>query len=209
MRISLKKFDVVIIGAGSGGCLAAKTVAKAGFKVCMIDRKAKQDIGDKVCGDAIGKHHFDNIGLAHPSGEELEQKIEGIKVYSPDMKTVVTVKGEGVHGYLVNRQLFGQRLLKEAKDAGANLSDSTVVTEPIIKAGYIVGVLAKNLKTGEKIEFSAQVVVDASGHSAVLRTDNPALDRIPCHGGGASDRPFPLPRPPRSPPYPEPEPRSS
>ena len=172
-RRRLKNFDVIIIGAGSGGCLAAKTVAQAGHKVCMIDRKAKQDIGDKVCGDAIGKHHFDNIGLAHPSGEELEQKIDGIKIYSPDMETVVTVKGEGVHGYLVNRQLFGQRLLKEAKDAGAILTDSTVVTEPIIKDGYLVGVLAKDLETGEKIEFSAQVVVDASGHSAVLRKKLP------------------------------------
>ena len=54
MRISLKNFDVVIIGAGSGGCLAAKTVAEAGIKVCMIDRKEEHNIGDKVCGDAIG-----------------------------------------------------------------------------------------------------------------------------------------------------------
>ncbi|UCC58044.1 MAG: NAD(P)/FAD-dependent oxidoreductase [Candidatus Bathyarchaeum sp.] len=169
----MKNFDVIIIGAGSGGCLAAKTVAEAGFEVCMIDRKKEQDIGNKVCGDAIGKHHFDNIGLAHPSGEELEQKIDGIKIYSPDMETVVTVKGEGVHGYLVNRQLFGQRLLKDAKDAGATLTDSTVVTEPIMKDGYVFGVLAKDLKTGEKIEISAQVVVDASGHSAVLRKKLP------------------------------------
>ena len=72
----LNIFDVIIIGAGSGGCLAAKTVAEAGYKVCLIDRKKEQDIGDKVCGDAIGKHHFDTIGLAHPSGEELEQKID-------------------------------------------------------------------------------------------------------------------------------------
>ncbi len=165
----MKNFDVIIIGAGSGGCLAAKTVAKAGFEVCLIDRKREQDIGDKVCGDAIGKHHFDTLNLKHPTGEELEQKIDGIKIYSPDMETVVTVKGEGVHGYLVNRQLFGQRLLKEAKDAGAILIDSTVVSEPIIKDGYVVGVSAKDLKTGGKIEFSAQIVVDASGHSAVLR----------------------------------------
>ena len=160
----MKKFDVLVVGAGTGGCMAAKTVAEAGLKVCMIDRKPEQKIGDKVCGDAIGKHHFDNIGIAHPSGKELEQKIEGIKVYSPDMETVVTVKGEGVHGYLVNRQLFGQRLLNDAKDAGATLIDSTVVSEPIIKDSYVVGVSAKNLKTGEKIEISAQVVVDASGH---------------------------------------------
>jgi digeranylgeranylglycerophospholipid reductase len=169
----LKKFDVIIVGAGTGGCLAAKTVAEAGINVCMIDQKPEQKIGDKVCGDAIGKHHFDNIKIAHPSGAELEQKMDGIKVYSPDMETVVTVKGEGIHGYLVNRQLFGQRLLKEAKDAGATLLDSTMVTEPIIKDGYVVGVSAKDPKTGENSEILAQVVVDASGHSAVLRKKLP------------------------------------
>jgi digeranylgeranylglycerophospholipid reductase len=169
----LKKFDVIVVGAGTGGCLTAKTVAKAGLKVCMIDQKPEHKIGDKVCGDAIGKHHFDNINLAHPSGAELEQKIEGIKVYSPDMETVVTVQGEGIHGYLVNRQLFGQRLVKEAKDAGATLIDSTMVTEPAIKDSVVVGVLTKDTKTGENTEMSAQVVVDASGHSAVLRKKLP------------------------------------
>ncbi len=169
----MKKFDVIVVGAGTGGCLAAKTVAEAGLKVCMIDRKNEHDIGDKVCGDAIGKHHFDNLGIAHPSGAELDQKIEGIKVYSPDMETAVNVKGEGIHGYLVNRQLFGQRLLKDAKDAGATLIDSTVVTEPVMKDGYVVGVLAKDLKTGNKLSLSAKIVVDASGHSAVLRKKLP------------------------------------
>ncbi len=173
-RNSVKQFDVVVVGAGTGGCLTAKTLANAGLTVCMIDRKQKKDIGDKVCGDAIGKHHFDNIGLAHPSGAELDQVIEGIKVYSPDMETEVNVKGEGVHGYLVNRILFGQRLVKEAKDAGATLMEQTVVIEPLIKNGYVVGVSVKDLKTDEKMDLSAKVVVDASGHSAVLRKKLPA-----------------------------------
>ena len=170
----MKKFDVIVVGAGTGGSMAAKTLAEAGLKVCMIDRKAEPDIGDKVCGDAIGKHHFDNVGIAHPSGKELDQKIEGIKVYSPDMETEVNVKGEGVHGYLVNRLIFGQRLVKEAKAAGATLMDQTIVTDPIIKDGYVVGVSIKNLKTGENSELHAKVVVDASGHSAVLRKKLPA-----------------------------------
>ncbi len=169
----MKKFDVLVVGAGTGGCMAAKTIAEAGFRTCIIDRKAEQRIGDKVCGDAIGKHHFDNIGIAHPTGEELDQTMEGIKVYSPDMKTVVNVKGEGVHGYLINRLLFGQRLLKEAKDAGASLIDSTIVTEPVIKDGYAVGVSTKAPRTEENSEIFAQVVVDASGHSAVLRKKLP------------------------------------
>ena len=169
----LKKFDVIVVGAGTGGCLTSKTLAEAGLKVCMIDRKREQDIGDKVCGDAIGKHHFDNIGIAHPSGKELDQTIEGIKVYSPDMATEINVQGEGVHGYLVNRLLFGQRLVQEAKTAGVTLNDLTIVTEPIIKNGYVIGVLTKDQKTGENCEILAKVVVDASGHSAILRKKLP------------------------------------
>jgi geranylgeranyl reductase family protein len=169
----LNKFDVIVVGAGTGGSLAAKTVAKAGLKVCMVDRKASESIGDKVCGDAIGKHHFDNIGIAHPSGAELDQKIDGIKVYSPDMQTIFNVQGEGVHGYLVNRLLFGQRLLKEAKAAGATLIDSTVVVEPLIENGYVTGVLTKDPQTGKTTEMRAKIVIDASGHSAVLRKKMP------------------------------------
>ena len=173
-RNRLNKFDVIVVGAGTGGSLTSKTLANAGLKVCMIDRKEEKNIGDKVCGDAIGKHHFDNIGIAHPSGAELDQVIEGIKVYSPDLETEVNVKGEGVHGYLVNRLLFGQRLVKEAKESGVTLMDQTVVVDPIIENGYVVGVTAKNLKTNEKMNLSAKAVVDASGHSAVLRKKLPA-----------------------------------
>jgi geranylgeranyl reductase family protein len=172
-RKLLKNYDVIVIGAGTGGCLAAKTLADSGIAVCMIDCKAEPDIGDKVCGDAIGKHHFDNIGVMHPSGAELDQTIEGIKVYSPDMETEVNVKGEGVHGYLINRLLFGQRLVREAKAAGARLIDSTIVTDCIIEDGYVVGVSVKDIETGKVSKIFAQVVMDASGHSAVLRKNLP------------------------------------
>lgn len=169
----MKKFDVVVVGAGTGGCLAAKTVAEAGFQVCLIDRKKEQDIGDKVCGDAIGKHHFDGLGLEYPIGKELERKITGIKVYSPNMETVINVKGEDLHGYIVNRRLFGQRLLKEAIKSGAIFLESTQAVEPIIKDNFVNGVLARNIETENNVSVFGQVVVDASGFSAVLQKKLP------------------------------------
>ena len=168
-----KKFDVVVVGAGTGGCMAAKTVADAGFEVCLIDRKRRENVGDKVCGDAIGKHHFDNLGLSYPVGEELEREMVGIKIYSPDGETVFNVEGEGLYGFMVNRHLFGQRLLKIATDAGATFIESTQALKPIIKEHFVTGVLTKNLKTGEEVTLSSQIVVEASGLSAVLRTKLP------------------------------------
>lgn len=167
------KFDVVVVGAGTGGCLAAKTVAEAGFSVCLMDRKREQDIGDKVCGDAIGKHHFDTLGLEYPTGEELERKMFGIKIYSPNMETIFNVEEAGLHGFVINRLQFGQRLLKEAIDSGSTLMESTQAIEPIVKNGFIVGILAKSLERGKKITLESRVLVDASGFSAVLRKKLP------------------------------------
>lgn len=169
----MKKFDVIVVGAGTAGCIAAKTAAKAGLSVCLIDYKDANSIGDKVCGDAIGKHHFDNLGLAYPKGDELERTIAGIEVYSPDTETVFKLSGEGLYGFIVNRHAFGQRLLKESIDAGAVLLDSTQVLEPIIGNGFVRGVIARCRRTDMKEEIRGSVTIDASGHSAVIRRKLP------------------------------------
>lgn len=163
------KFDVIVVGAGTAGCLAAKTTAEAGLKVCLVERKRREEIGEKICGDALGEHHLKRVGLEKPQGSELEKRIEGIKIYSPDLETVFTVKYEDYVGYLLNRRLFGQWLLKKALDKGATLLDSMQCSEPIIEKDFVTGVLAKNLKTGENIRLKAEVVVDASGFLAVIR----------------------------------------
>jgi geranylgeranyl reductase family protein len=169
----MEKFDVIVVGAGTGGCMAAKTAARAGLSVCLVDCKDARFIGDKVCGDAIGKHHFDNLSLAYPSGDELERVIMGIKVYSPDLETIFRLTGEGLHGFIVNRHLFGQRLLKEAMDAGAVLLDLTQALKPIIEDGFVRGIVARNIKANSKVKVEGKVTVDASGYVAALRRKLP------------------------------------
>jgi digeranylgeranylglycerophospholipid reductase len=169
----MEKFDVIVVGAGTAGCLTAKTAAKAGLKVCLIDRKKSEDIGEKICGDAIGRHHFDTLGLAYPSGDELHNLVQGVKIYSPDMKTVFQVTGERLYGFILNRRLFGQRLLHDAVDAGATLLDSTIATEPVLQNNFVTGVVAKNLKTESKTQLQSKIVVDCSGFTAVLRKKLP------------------------------------
>ncbi|MEM2479233.1 MAG: NAD(P)/FAD-dependent oxidoreductase, partial [Candidatus Bathyarchaeia archaeon] len=96
-----------------------------------------------------------------------------IKVYSPNLETVFRLVGEGLHGFIVNRRAFGQRLLKEALDAGASLLDSTQALEPIIEDGFVKGITAKDLRTSAKMEVRGRVTVDASGYAAVLRRKIP------------------------------------
>jgi len=169
----LKKFDAIVVGAGTGGCMTAKTLAEAGLEVCLIDRKRREDIGEKVCGDAIGTHHFDDLGLEYPKGEELESKVSGVKIYSPDLETVFKIKSERFYGLILNRRIFGQGLLRQAIDAGATLLDSTHVMEPIFREGFVVGVSARKVQTETRTQLQAKVVVDASGYTAVLRNKLP------------------------------------
>ncbi len=167
------KYDVIVVGAGTAGCLAAKTVADAGLKVCLVERKRREEIGEKVCGDALGEHHLKTLGLEKPQGGELEKRIEGIKIFSPDTDTVFTVEHEDFVGYLLNRRLFGQWLLRKAIGAGAELLDSTQCLRPLVEKGFVTGVLAKNSKTGKENELRSKVTVDASGFVGVVRKHLP------------------------------------
>ena len=63
----------------------AKTIAEKGLKVCIVEKKKREEIGEKICGDALGEHHLKTLGLEKPTGGELEAKIDGIKIYSPDL----------------------------------------------------------------------------------------------------------------------------
>ena len=169
----MTNFDLIVVGAGTGGAMTAKTATKSGLEVCLVDRKRRPEIGDKICGDAIGVHHFDNLGLAYPKGDELAREIEGIEVFSPNEKAVFSMKGKGLHGFIINRLEFGQRILTEALDAGASLLDEHVATNLILKEGKAAGIISKDLKSSSTEEIYGKIVVDASGHASTLRSKAP------------------------------------
>jgi digeranylgeranylglycerophospholipid reductase len=169
----MEKYDAIVVGAGTAGCLAAKTIAEKGLKVCLIEKKPTEEIGEKVCGDALGEHHLKFLGLEKPTGGELEAKIDGIKIYSPDENTIFTIADKDFIGYLLNRRLFGQWILKKATDEGAILQDNMNFRSPIIEKNAVVGISAKNMKTGKVTEMRSKVVVDATGYFGMVRKQLP------------------------------------
>jgi len=164
----MEKFDALVVGAGTAGCLAAKTMAEAGLNVCLIDSKKREEIGAKVCGDALGEHHLTYLGLGKPKGGELEKKIEGVQIFSPDQNTVFTIADKDFIGYILNRRLFGQWLLKTASDEGAVLKDSTHFLEPIVEKGFVTGATVRD-SAGRNNQIKSKVTVDASGFMGVVR----------------------------------------
>jgi len=173
-----EKYDVVIAGAGVAGATAAYFLARKGLKVLLTDVKPFERAGDKPCGDAMAKHHFENVGIREPSGEELEGIVKAIDIISPSEEVRYRVAGEG---YEVNRVVFTQRLISDARDAGAEYLEKTQVRKAIIKDGVLRGAVLWSREKGEW-EVAADVLIDATGMSrAILRSlpdDWPIKDPI-------------------------------
>jgi digeranylgeranylglycerophospholipid reductase len=162
-------FDVIVVGAGTGGTTAARFVANKGLKVCLIDRKDEKDIGNKICGDAVGTEVFDFLNIKHPKNEEFSCRINGAKLYSPDQKKCIDLTDPKQAGYIINRLEFGQRLLKEAIDSGVDtFLDKTLALDLLYDNKMVNGVKVK-LNSGDKVELHSKILIDASGFYSPLR----------------------------------------
>jgi len=163
-------YDVVVVGGGVAGAFVAYNVAKEGLSVIIIESKDEVSIGDKVCGDAIGEHHFRAVGLEPPRlGLDATSIIEGVRVFSPSKRHFVTAWGRG---YALDRKAFGRRLIRMALDAGAELLAGHSALKPLIEGSWVNGVLISG-RSGVR-ELRARVVVDATGAAAAIRTKLPS-----------------------------------
>ncbi|MCK5238808.1 MAG: geranylgeranyl reductase family protein [Candidatus Thorarchaeota archaeon] len=166
----MKRTDVVIVGAGSAGCVTARRCAELGLRTFLLDRKPSESVGDKVCGDEVSRTHFEATGIDFPSGEEVSSVVAGADVYPPNMINELKVRGwKDFDGWTVNRIKFGQRLLEEAMRAGVQFKPNIHVGGPTFRGEKVTGVTYKDRSTGEKSSVSSKIVVDASGFSSVIR----------------------------------------
>ncbi len=164
-------YDVVVAGAGVAGCYVARRLAESGLRVALVERKEKSRIGEKVCGDAISKSYFVELGLELPGSREIEGIIRRMEIYSPSEKYVLVLQGEG---YELNRKAFGQRLLREALNAGVELYHFHHVLSPIISEGFVKGIVVRDLRDNVIKRISANVTVDATGIASAIRRKLPS-----------------------------------
>lgn len=158
------RYDLVIAGCGTAGATAALTAAKAGLKVCVIERKVRADVGRKVCGDAI---HIDHLEFATKLGlefgeKELLNKIDGMYLIAPNRKDTIYIEDEG---WCINRRMFGQKLVKEVEKGCMVLNSAALA--PIVEGDKVIGV-----KT-EKGDVLGTVTIDATGMGGTLRRQIP------------------------------------
>ncbi|MGB9725909.1 MAG: digeranylgeranylglycerophospholipid reductase [Fervidicoccaceae archaeon] len=164
-----EKYDVLIVGAGpAGSTLAYLLSVKNSYKVAVFDTRSWEDLWGKPCGNAIGSHHFKELGIPSPTGDEIKQVVKGISIYSPSERVVFTVYGEG---YIIDRNKLGNRLMRDAVNRGVEFYPRTHVLRPLLENGKVVGIEVENVE-GKK-EYRANVVVDATGTAGVLKRGLP------------------------------------
>jgi len=113
-------YDAIITGAGIAGLACSVYLSRAGFKVCVIERK--KEIGYPVCcGEAVSKKSLHDSGFYHPS--YIDSKVKGYRVYYPD-DNYMEVDSQG---YLLNRGAFEKYLCCLAEKSGVKILLKTPV----------------------------------------------------------------------------------
>lgn len=112
-----KEYDAVVVGAGPGGSVAARELAKQGFSVLLLEKRER--VGYPVrCGEASTT--FEDLQNFGPIPEEcIESNINGLFVYGPD-NTKIDYYKKNV-GVMLNREKFDPCLAELAVKDGAEL----------------------------------------------------------------------------------------
>lgn len=159
--------DVLVVGAGIAGAVAARKTAAAGLVTLLIDRLPAADVGRKVCGNGVADGEIEAISMwtEPPAGAEVAWRIDGGVVVLRNSGTRISFPTPGV---ILNRLVFGQRLLADAIEAGALFAGSC---KCVGWSDREAGRVRLRFAATDEAEISARVVIDASGCRSAL-TEN-------------------------------------
>ena len=157
--------DVLVVGAGPAGCMAAMQLARQGIDVLLLDRS--QFPREKICGDGLLEDSLKilkSVGLISVVKEKAHT-IRSILFVAPN-GTECELEGDF---YTLRRAELDVLLLDEARREGAQFLGGITVSEPLIQNGSCVGALGLD-EDGQEISIAARMVLLATGANArILR----------------------------------------
>ena len=111
--------DILIVGAGPAGAVAATVLARAGARVRLLDRATFPR--DKLCGDTINPGTLAMLRrLKMADAIELKGlRVDGMIVTGEAGVSVKASYPDGLHGCALSRSELDSALVERAVDAGA------------------------------------------------------------------------------------------
>lgn len=121
-EVAKQSWDVIVVGGGPAGCVAAITVAKRGFQVLLIEKDRYPR--DKTCGDALIP---DSLGVLRRIGLYEEVCAKGVEVntlqgWTPSRITVDVP----IESITIKRVVLDAMLAHHAVACGVTVVQATV-----------------------------------------------------------------------------------
>ena len=162
-------FDVVVVGGGTGGVLAALAAARTGAKTALVEMKGYT--GGIVTEGGTALHSFFNLWKAFP-GVEKRQLIKGIPQEIIDrLSEVGGTSGhtEMMRGFsydsvctAVDTELYKMITMQMLQEAGVYLALNTLMSGVVMDGTKVKGVIVEN--HGGRELMAGKAFVDASGY---------------------------------------------
>jgi flavin-dependent dehydrogenase len=166
--------DVVVIGGGPSGATVATLVAKAGFRVQLLEREhfPRYHIGESLIPETFWV--LDRLGML--------PKLQGSRFVEKHSVQFVTEQGklsepfyfgdykphESSQTWQVTRAEFDQMMLDNAREHGVDVREGMRVLDVLFENGRAVGVRAID-EAGVESEIRSTIVVDAAGQSCLVQ----------------------------------------
>lgn len=154
-------FDLIVVGAGPAGSMAALSAQKSGVKTLLIERE--REVGSNViCGEGVSSWIFKHFLRFNP--RFISSRVTGAIFRLQDWRAFKVYFPEA--GWILDRKIFDRELSRMAESAGATLLTGAVATDPVVEDGSVVGVRVE--MESEERHYFAPIVVGADGISSLV-----------------------------------------
>jgi flavin-dependent dehydrogenase len=180
-------YDVIVMGAGPGGTVAATILAEAGRSVLLLERSAfpRFHVGESLVPETYWT--LKRIGLLEqiqhsnfPRKHSVQFVSEGYKESAPFYFEEYNPHECSVT-WQVERGVFDKMLTDNAVDRGAVFRNDASVLEVLFDGDRACGVKVKLATEDNTVrEIGCDVVVDSTGQSAFLVNRLGLKDTDPC-----------------------------